>query len=37
MSTEKEKLNQILAKVEEISVTLSKVSEEMRSVSASLK
>ncbi|MCL5876900.1 MAG: hypothetical protein M1540_03710 [Candidatus Bathyarchaeota archaeon] len=37
MSTEKEKLNQILAKVEEISVTLNKVSEELRSVSASLK
>ncbi len=37
MSTEKEKLNQLLAKVEEISVTLNKVSEELRSVSASLK
>jgi hypothetical protein len=37
MSTEKEKLNQLLSKVEEISVTLSKVSEELRSVSASLK
>jgi hypothetical protein len=37
MSTEKEKLNQLLAKVEEISTTLNKVSEELRSVSASLK
>jgi len=37
VSTEKEKLNQLLAKVEEISVTLNKVSEELRSVSASLK
>ena len=37
MSTEKEKLNQLLAKVDEITVTLNKVSEELRSVSASLK
>jgi hypothetical protein len=37
MSTEKEKLNQLLAKVEEISVTLNKVFEELRLVSASLK
>jgi hypothetical protein len=37
VSTEKEKLNQLLVKVEEISVTLNKVSEELRSVSASLK
>jgi hypothetical protein len=37
VSADKEKLNQLLAKVEEISVTLNKVSEELRSVSASLK
>ncbi len=37
MSTEKEKLSQLLSKVEEITVTLNKVSEELRSVSASLK
>jgi hypothetical protein len=37
LSTEKEKLDQLLQKVEEISVTLNRVSEEMRSVSASLK
>ncbi|MGD0644596.1 MAG: hypothetical protein ABSA75_06800 [Candidatus Bathyarchaeia archaeon] len=37
MSTEKEKLNQLLEKVDELVVTLSKVSEELRSVSASLK
>lgn len=37
MSSEKEKLNQLLAKVEEISVTLNKVSDELKSVSASLK
>lgn len=37
MSTDKEKLNQLLAKVDELTVTLSKVSEELRSVSASLK
>jgi hypothetical protein len=37
VSTEKEKLNQLLQKVEEITVTLNKVSEELRSVSASLK
>jgi hypothetical protein len=37
MSTEKEKLSQLLAKVEEITVTLNRVSEELRSVSASLK
>ena len=37
MSSDKEKLNQLLAKVEEISVTLNKVSEELHSVSASLK
>ncbi len=37
MSTDKEKLSQLLAKVEEISVTLNRVSDELRSVSASLK
>ncbi len=37
MSADKEKLNQLLAKVDEITVTLNKVSEELRSVSASLK
>ena len=37
MSTEKEKLNQLLQKVDEITVTLNKISEELRSVSASLK
>jgi hypothetical protein len=37
VSAEKEKLNQLLQKVEEITVTLAKVSEELRTVSASLK
>ncbi|MGA2385021.1 MAG: hypothetical protein ABSG33_00640 [Candidatus Bathyarchaeia archaeon] len=37
MSTDKEKLNEIVGKVEELAVTLSKVSEQLRSVSASLK
>jgi hypothetical protein len=37
MSADKEKLNQLLAKVDELTVTLSKVSDELRSVSASLK
>ncbi len=37
MSTDKEKLNQLLTKVDELVVTLSKVSEELRSVSASMK
>jgi hypothetical protein len=37
VSADKEKLNQLLQKVEEISVTLNRVSEELRSVSASLK
>jgi hypothetical protein len=37
MSADKEKLNQLLAKVDELTVTLNKVSEELRSVSASLK
>jgi hypothetical protein len=37
MSTEKEKLDQLLQKVDEITVSLNKISEELRSVSASLK
>jgi hypothetical protein len=37
VSTDKEKLNQLLAKVDEISVSINKISEELRSVSASLK
>ena len=37
MSSEKEKLNQLLQKVDEITVSLNKISEELRSVSASLK
>ena len=37
MSTDKEKLNQLLMKVDEISVSINKISEELRSVSASLK
>lgn len=37
MSTDKEKLNQLLEKVNEITLTLNKISEELRSVSASLK
>ena len=37
MSSDKEKLNQLLSRVEEINATLTKVSEELRSVSASLK
>jgi hypothetical protein len=37
MSTDKEKLNQLMEKVDEILLTLSKVSEEMRSISASMK
>jgi hypothetical protein len=37
VSSEKEKLDQLLAKVEEMSVTLNKVSEELHTVSASLK
>jgi hypothetical protein len=37
VSADKEKLNQLLQKVDEITVTLAKVSEELRSVSASLK
>lgn len=37
MSTDKEELNQLLEKVDEITLTLNKISEELRSVSASLK
>lgn len=37
LSTEKEKLSQLLKKVDEITGTLNKVSEELRTVSASLK
>ena len=37
MSTDKEKLNQLLEKVDEILLTLSKLSEELRSISASMK
>ncbi len=37
MSTDKEKLNQLLEKVDEIAVSVNKISEELRSVSASLK
>ena len=37
MSIEKEKLTQLLQKVEEITVSLNKIQEELRSVSASLK
>ena len=37
MSTDKEKLNQLLVKVDEIAGSINKISEELRSVSASLK
>jgi hypothetical protein len=37
VSTEKEKLNHLLVKVDEIGVSINKISEELRSVSASLK
>lgn len=37
MSTDKDKLNQLLVKVDEIAVSINKISEELRSVSASLK
>ncbi|HLN89057.1 MAG TPA: hypothetical protein VK253_03230 [Candidatus Binatia bacterium] len=37
MSTDRDKLNQLLEKVDEINVSLNKISEELRSVSASLK
>jgi hypothetical protein len=37
VSSDKEKLNQLLQRVDEITVSLNKISEELRSVSASLK
>ena len=37
MSTDKEKLNELMGKVDKLLVDLSKTSEELRSVSASLK
>jgi hypothetical protein len=37
VSTDKEKLNQLLEKVDEISISINKISDELRSVSASLK
>jgi hypothetical protein len=37
MSTDKEKLNQLLEKVDKLTTELTKTSEELRSVSASLK
>jgi hypothetical protein len=37
VSTDKEKLNQLLEKVDEITISLNKISEELRSVSASMK
>jgi hypothetical protein len=37
MSTDKEKLNQLLEKVDQIAATLSKVLDELHSVSASMK
>jgi hypothetical protein len=37
VSTDKEKLNQLLEKVDEITISLNKISEELRSVSASIK
>ncbi len=37
MSSDKEKLNQLLVKVDELLVTLGKVSEELHSISASMK
>ncbi len=37
MSTDKEKLNQLLEKVDELLLVLSKVSEDLRSISASMK
>ncbi len=37
VSTDKEKLNQLLVKVDEIAISINKISEELRSVSASLK
>ena len=37
MSTDKEKLNELVGKVDEILTVLSKISEDLRSVSASMK
>jgi len=37
LSTDRERLNEIVGKVEELAITLTKVSEELRSVSTSLK
>jgi len=37
VSNDKEKLNQLLQKVDEITISLTKISEELRSVSSSLK
>jgi hypothetical protein len=37
MSTDKEKLNELVGKVEELAITLNKVSEELRAVSTSLR
>ena len=37
MSTDKEKLNELLEKVDEITLTLNKISEELRSISGSMK
>ena len=37
MSTDKEKLNQLLEKVDQITLSLNKISEELRSVSAFMK
>ena len=37
VSTDKEKLNQLLVKVDAIAVSINKISDELRSVSASLK
>ena len=37
MSTDKEKLNQLMLKVEELATSLGKISEEMRAVSSSLR
>jgi len=37
VSSDKEKLNQLLGRVDELLVTLGKVSEELRSISASMK
>ncbi len=37
MSSDKEKLNQLSARVDELLVTMNKVSEELRSISASIK